>query len=84
MTVNHIRKVFRADLKNIPGPGLARITAFWRPWILRHGKAPEIYYQLHEQYGPLVRTAPGVVSISDPAAIPTIYGIGTKFFKASF
>ena len=76
-----IRQIFRADLRKIPGPRWARITAFWRPWVLRHGQAPEVYYELHQKYGPLVRTAPAVVSISDPGAISTIYGIGTKYYK---
>ena len=49
--------------------------------MLRKGDAPEVYYNLHQQYGPIVRTAPGVVSIADPRTVPTIYGIGTKFYK---
>ncbi len=82
--VQYLRLVFRSDLKHIPGPRWARLTAFWRPWVLRKGEAPEIYCDLHQKYGPLVRTAPGVVSVSDPKAIPIIYGIGTKFYKVSF
>ena len=49
--------------------------------MLRKGDAQEVYYNLHQKYGPIVRTAPGVVSISDPRTVPTIYGIGTKFYK---
>lgn len=30
---------------------------------------------LHEQYGPLVRTGPNEVSVADPAAIKKIYGM---------
>ena len=81
--LQYLRQVFRSDLKKIPGPKWARVTVFWRPWVLRHGKAPDVYHELHQRYGPLVRTAPGVVSISDPKAITSIYGIGTKYYKAS-
>lgn len=81
--LQYLRQVFRPDLKNIPGPRWAKFTVFWRPWVLRHGKAPDVYHELHQKYGPLVRTAPSVVSISDPKAITTIYGIGTKYYKAS-
>ncbi|KAH8883489.1 cytochrome P450 [Thozetella sp. PMI_491] len=44
----------------------------------------EVYYNLHREYGAIVRTAPNVVSIADPHAIPAIYGIGTKFYKSAF
>jgi hypothetical protein len=39
---------------------------------------------LHRKYGPLVRIAPNTVSVSNPGAINTIYGIGTKFSKSPF
>lgn len=81
--VLHLRQVFRSDLKGIPGPTIARLTAFWRPWALRNGDCPEVYYDLHRKYGTFVRVAPGVVSIADPKAIPQIYGIGSKFIKVS-
>jgi hypothetical protein len=79
--IQHLGQAFRSDLRGIPGPLIARFTAYWRPWVLLGGQAPEVYYDLHRKYGPLVRTAPGVVSISDPAAVPKIYGIGSKFHK---
>jgi hypothetical protein len=79
--LRHCQQVFRSDLRSIPGPTVARLTKYWRPWVLLGGQAPEIYYELHRKYGPLVRTAPGVVSVSDPTAVPKIYGIGSKFHK---
>ena len=37
--------------------------------------------RLHDQYGPLVRTAPDEVSVADAAAIKKIYGMaGTQNF----
>ena len=81
--LQHLRLVFRSDLSKIPGPTWARLTAFWRPWVLLNGTCPDVYQELHDIYGPLVRTAPGVVSISDPAAISTIYGIGSKYCKVN-
>ncbi|KAF5529252.1 hypothetical protein FNAPI_13938, partial [Fusarium napiforme] len=38
---------------------------------------------LHRKYGPLVRIGPNLVSVSDPAAIPTIYGNKHVWKKAS-
>ncbi|KAH8683619.1 cytochrome P450 [Ilyonectria robusta] len=48
------------------------------------GNAHINYRKLHDKYGPIVRTAPNVVDISDPAVIPSIYAIGSKFVKSAF
>ena len=81
--IKYCQTVFRSDLRKIPGPKIAQFSAFWRPWVLFGGNAPNVYRGLHEKYGPLERTAPNVVSVSDPNAISTIYGIGSKFYKVS-
>ncbi|KAF2483106.1 cytochrome P450 oxidoreductase [Neohortaea acidophila] len=39
---------------------------------------------LHRKHGPLVRTAPHVVSVADSAMIPLIYGATEKFKKPAF
>ena len=39
---------------------------------------------LHTQHGPLVRTGPNEVSVSDLAAVKKIYGAGTKFRKSEW
>ena len=39
---------------------------------------------LHDKYGPLVRTGPDEVSVSDVAAIKQIYRAGTKFQKSDW
>lgn len=39
---------------------------------------------LHDKYGSLVRTGPNEVSVSEPTAIKTIYGAGTKFNKSDW
>ena len=39
---------------------------------------------LHDKYGPLVRTGPNEVSVSDVAAIKQIYRAGTKFQKSDW
>lgn len=40
--------------------------------------------KLHQENGPIVRLAPNWYSISDPAALKTIYGHGTKFEKSEW
>ncbi|KAF4439012.1 pisatin demethylase cytochrome P450 [Fusarium acutatum] len=76
-----VRLTFRAGLRNIPGPWLARYTTLYRLSLVHKGDSPRQYQLLHEKYGPIVRTGPNHVSVSDPAMIPVIYGIGKNFQK---
>jgi hypothetical protein len=75
------RSVFHPELRHMPGPWLARLSPFWRLWFVWDGTGHDGYQRLHKRYGRIVRTAPNVIDISDPAAIPTIYGISSKFMK---
>ncbi|KAK1484646.1 hypothetical protein CTAM01_12890 [Colletotrichum tamarilloi] len=84
LLVNSLRVAFRPGLSKIPGPFFARFTPLWRVFFVWKGNAHSDYRILHEKYGPVVRTAPNVVDISDPAALQTIYGINSKFIKSNF
>ncbi|CAG8050184.1 unnamed protein product [Penicillium olsonii] len=75
---------FKPGLRSIPGPFIARFSCLYRPWKIAKGDAPDFYRRLHQQYGPIVRTGPNTVDISDPKAIPIIYGINSKFLKSPF
>lgn len=72
---------FAPNLRCIPGPAIARFTRFYRPWKISQGDAPVFYRKLHAKYGPIVRTGPNSVDISDPKAVTVIYGINSKFLK---
>lgn len=76
-----IATAFKPGLRSIPGPVLAQFSQFYRPWKIAKGNAPDFYLKLHENYGRIVRTGPKTVDISDPAALPIIYGISSKFLK---
>ena len=82
--VSTLRLAHRTDLSPIPGPRWARFTGLYRVYRLWSGKAPSVYLELHQKYGPIVRTGPNTVSIADPSTIPTIYGIGSNFLKVKF
>jgi hypothetical protein len=45
------------------------------------GKGPAGYRELHRKYGQIVRVGPNHVAVSDSAAIPVIYGLGSKYTK---
>jgi hypothetical protein len=79
--ISTLKLAYRHDLSSLPGPKWARFTSFYRVYRLWSGEAPAVYLELHEKYGPIVRTGPNIVSIADPLAIPTIYGITSNFIK---
>ncbi|RAH84375.1 cytochrome P450 [Aspergillus japonicus CBS 114.51] len=60
-------------LRKIPGPFLNRISKL--PWLLSwiSGSFHRSLLQLHEEYGPVVRTAPNEVSFISDAAHQQIY-----------
>lgn len=76
-----LRLAYHSDLSSLPGPRWAKFTGFYRVYQVSSGQAPQGYLDLHEQYGPIVRTGPKTVSIADPSVIPTIYGINSAFIK---
>lgn len=79
--LHYIRNVFRSGLRSIPGPFLAHATSLYRIKLVWKGGAPKNYMALHKKYGSVVRTGSNHVSIADPAAMPIIYGISSKFKK---
>ena len=74
---------FRAGIRQIPGPWLAKFTIFYRISMVTKGKGVQEYRQLHEEFGDVVRVGPNHVSVNDPHAIQQIYGISSKFRKVS-
>ena len=79
--ITSLRLARRSDLVSLPGPGWARYTALYRVYRLWSGQAAAVYLELHRKYGAIVRTGPNTVSIADPVAIPTLYGINSNFLK---
>ncbi|KAJ0420592.1 cytochrome P450 [Aspergillus carlsbadensis] len=72
------------SLCSIPGPFWAKFTNLqWLYWV-RTGKAHHTHYQLHEKYGTFVRIGPNVISISDPAALTTVYPTRMGVPKSDF
>jgi hypothetical protein len=76
-------RIFRTywKLRHVPGPFWAGITNLQRILWVKTGRSHEIYQDLHEKHGDVVRIGPNVVSISDPAAISTIYPMRPGFPK---
>lgn len=64
--------------RGIPGPWAARFLPLWRMWFVSFGSAHDGYRKMHQRYGPIVRTAPNVVDVADPAVISKIC-VGDEF-----
>ncbi|EED22579.1 cytochrome P450 oxidoreductase, putative [Talaromyces stipitatus ATCC 10500] len=71
-------------LRYIPGPFLARFTNLQRVYWVKTTRAHEIHQQMHEKYGNVVRFGPNMVSLGDPALIPSLYPIRPGFPKSDF
>ncbi len=79
--ISSLRVAFRKGLRRLPGPFVARLSGLYRFSLVYAGRAPQEYLKVHQKYGPIVRVGPNHVSISDPAAITQIYGIGSNYVK---
>lgn len=73
-----------SPLRKVPGPFAACFTKLWYFTRVAKGNFHHENTDLHRRYGPLVRVAPNSVSLDDPSAIRTIYGIGSKFPKSDW
>ncbi|OQU96270.1 hypothetical protein CLAIMM_02377 [Cladophialophora immunda] len=72
-------------LNSIPGPFLAGFTDLWRFGTTVAATPHQVQIDLHRRLkSSLVRIGPRTVSVSDPALIPTIYGLNSGFTKTKF
>ena len=83
MSLYVLIKAAVSDLRSLPGPFFGRISKYYRVWLLHDGRGPIRYWDLHQQYGPVVRVSPKHVSLSDPAMVPIIYDVKGRLFKVS-
>lgn len=82
--VLRLSRALVSPLKDIPGPFWARFTTLWYFKRVHHGAFEQDNILLHQKYGPVVRVAPNQYSISETAAIKTVYGTGSRFAKSAW
>jgi hypothetical protein len=75
-----------AGLDHVPGPWLSRYTDALRPYlaIKYSGQDVNLFMKLHSKYGDVVRVGLRSVSVLDPLAIPTIYGVKARLNKVCY
>ncbi|KAK3115285.1 hypothetical protein LTR53_005508 [Teratosphaeriaceae sp. CCFEE 6253] len=71
-------------LNHIPGPFTASCTNFWRLFLTWRRRPETTHIALHQKYGNVVRLGPNAVSVADPQAIKTLYGLHAGFIKSDF
>ncbi|RFN52337.1 cytochrome p450 oxidoreductase [Fusarium flagelliforme] len=80
----YLTQQFRDQLRDVPGPRLARISRLWYLWKVYRGNFHEENIRLHKKYGPLVRIGPNLVSADSSEAIKVLYAPGSKFPKGDW
>ncbi|CVL12361.1 related to pisatin demethylase cytochrome P450 [Fusarium proliferatum] len=84
LALSYVYNRYRPGLSRIPGPSFAKWTRLWRLHDVYKGQSHQTAIRLHKKHGPLVRIAPNIISVGDPAAIKTIYGLTGAFTKSAF
>ncbi|KAI0862123.1 averantin oxidoreductase [Xylaria cubensis] len=69
-----IYNIWLHPLSKYPGPLLAAASPLWMILSYFHGRTPTDLLRLHNQYGPVVRTAPNELSYVNPIQWREIYG----------
>lgn len=80
----HLCHHLSSPLRSIPGPFWTRFSKVWYFNRVRRGHFEADNIHLHQKYGSVVRIAPNQYSVSDIAAVKTIYGTGSKFAKSDW
>ncbi|KAF7377746.1 hypothetical protein MSAN_00197600 [Mycena sanguinolenta] len=63
-------------LARYPGPVIAKVTKLWSTWKTAQGYKYLWHKELHDKYGPYVRTGPDELSVIDATAVCQILNFG--------
>ncbi|WPH01289.1 Cytochrome P450 monooxygenase astB [Acrodontium crateriforme] len=75
-----IYRLYLGPLAKIPGPKIAALSSWYNAYydLVAGGQYVWKIREMHEKYGPVVRTRPDAVHISDPLFIDKIYSQSPK------
>ncbi|KAJ7682318.1 cytochrome P450 [Mycena polygramma] len=63
-------------LAQYPGPAICKVTKLWSCGVVLSGYKYLYHKQLHDTYGPYVRTGPNEISVIDAVAVSQILNFG--------
>ncbi|ETS78106.1 hypothetical protein PFICI_10168 [Pestalotiopsis fici W106-1] len=72
--VQFVYNIYFHPLSKYPGPRIPAGTSWWAAASYIRGTTPNDLLQLHNRYGPVVRTSPNELSYIQPAQWKEIYG----------
>ncbi|KAJ5925136.1 hypothetical protein N7454_007775 [Penicillium verhagenii] len=75
---------FTNQLTHIPGPEISKWTDIVYNYYWFSGKVPFYIHNLHEKYGPIVRTNTAQVDICDVDVAREIYKTNSRYMKSEF
>lgn len=75
---------FSSRSRHIPGPFLAKFSRLWYFSRVCSANFEKENIELHRKYGRIVRLAPNMYSIDDPATVGKIYGATSKMPKSDW
>ncbi|KAK4041875.1 cytochrome P450 [Parachaetomium inaequale] len=75
-------RLFFHPLRRFPGPFWARLSNLYHARIIRKSDNYLVIQKLHEKYGPIVRTGPSNLSISDVNAVRVVLSNESKCIKS--
>jgi hypothetical protein len=84
VVIRVLYKRYGSPLRRYPGPFLASFSRLWKVLSTASGRTHLDFIALHDKYGPVVRIAPGEVSIASPEAARTVLSAGKHFYKTRF
>ncbi|KAL2165002.1 hypothetical protein VTH06DRAFT_298 [Thermothelomyces fergusii] len=84
LVIRALYRRYASPLRRYPGPFLASISRLWKLLSTASGQTHLDHIGLHRRYGPVVRIAPGEVSVSSPEAARTVLSAGRGFKKTPF
>lgn len=78
-------RALRSPLNKIPGPWYNKFTGLATLYssLVQFRQAQHLH-ELHEEYGPFVRTGPNEVDVADIASFQEIHRLGSKYVKSDF
>lgn len=79
-----LRTRYYRGLNKFDGPFLASFTNLWKLWYAFTGSQKQMYVDIHEKYGDIVRIGPNEISFADPKAVRDIYGPKGSSQKVGF
>lgn len=79
-----IQRLLLSPLRHVPGPKIYAVSTWPICYDDLKGRTTRKIYDLHLQYGPVVRVGPAHIAFNSLTALKTIYGAGSRSQRTAF